>query len=127
MAGTDGEADALVGTVEDHIEALHDNGAHDGARGGLGNGELVAVVLRGGHVLHWAQVLLQEERRRRERRGDEAELPGAGSYAHPARSCPRDPLRPALPLGTGQGLAGPTLTWGRMVIRKDWLVASPIR
>lgn len=115
MAGTDSEADALAGTVEDHVEALHDNSTHDGACGGLGDGKLVAVILRGGHVLHRAQVLLQEERRRQER--------GWGqSCAYPAGSCPRDQLQPALQLGTGEGL-----TWGRMVIRKDWLVASPIR
>lgn len=107
VAGADCEADALAGTVEHDVETLHDDGAHDGARGGLGDGELVAVVLRGGHVLHRPQVLLQGQRWRQ----------GRGRAALPTQHG----------LGSGQGPAGLALTWGRMVIRNDWLVASPIR
>lgn len=124
MAGTDSKADALAGTVKDHVEALHDNGAHDSACGGLGDGKLVAVVLRGGHVLHRAQVLLPEERCCQERGWGRA--PRGGQLSAPTR---HDPVHATSsgPLSTGQGLQGPALTWGRMVILKDWLVASPIR
>lgn len=124
MAGTDGEANALAGTVKDHIEALHDNGTHDSACGGLGDGKLVAVVLRGGHVLHRAQVLLPEERCHQERGWGRA--PGGGQLSAPTQHDPVHVTSSSL-LSTGQGLPGPALTWGRMVIRKDWLVASPIR
>lgn len=105
MAGADSEADALAGAVEDHVEALHDDSAHDGAGGGLRDGELVAVVLRGGHILHRPQVLLHQGKLSAPAQGCRGR---AGGRAHPAQP----------------GLA---LTWGRMVMRKDWLVASPIR
>lgn len=62
MAGTDSKANALAGTVKDHVETFHDDSAHDSACGGLRDGKLVAVILRGGHILHWAQVLLQGEK-----------------------------------------------------------------
>jgi len=61
VAGADGEADALLFAVEDHVEALHDDCPHHGTSAGLGHGELVAVLLGGGHVLHRPQVLLREQ------------------------------------------------------------------
>lgn len=59
MTGADGEADAPPLSIEDHVEALHDNGSHYCARAGLGHSKLIAVLLSGCHVLDWPQVLLQ--------------------------------------------------------------------
>lgn len=62
MAGADGKSNAFPLAVEHHIESLHDDGTHDGARAGLGHGKLIAVLLGRGHVLHRSQVLLQGDK-----------------------------------------------------------------
>lgn len=59
MTGADGEANAPPLSIEDHIEALHDNGSHYCARAGLGHSKLIAVLLGRWNVLNRPQVLLQ--------------------------------------------------------------------
>lgn len=59
MTGADGEADAPSLSIEDHVEAFHDNGSHYCARAGLRHSKLIAVLLGRCHVLHRPQVLLQ--------------------------------------------------------------------
>lgn len=58
VTGADGEADALPLSIEDHIEALHDDGSHHCASARLGHSKLIAVLLGRCHILDRPQVLL---------------------------------------------------------------------
>lgn len=55
----DGKADTFIFAVEYDVESLHDDSAHNGPRARLWHGELVAVLLRWGHVLNRPEILLQ--------------------------------------------------------------------
>lgn len=61
MAGADSKANSFLLTVKDHIETLHDHSSHHCPSAGLGNSKLIAVLLGGGHVLYWSQVLLNRK------------------------------------------------------------------
>lgn len=61
MTRADRKADALVLSVEHHIEALHDDGTHYRTSTGLRHSEFIAVLLSRGHVLHRPQILLQRD------------------------------------------------------------------
>lgn len=71
MAGAHSKADAFLFSVKDHIEAFHDDSPHHGTSAGLGHGKLIAVLLGGGHVLYWAQVLLNEQNEKEKRKAKE--------------------------------------------------------
>lgn len=45
VTGANGETDAFLLTVKDHIEALHDHSPHHCPSAGLGHSKLVAVLL----------------------------------------------------------------------------------
>lgn len=62
MAGANSKADAFLFSVEDHIEAFHDDSPHHCTSARLGNGKLIAVLLGGCHVLYWPQVLLRTQK-----------------------------------------------------------------
>lgn len=64
MASADSEADALLFSIEDHVETFHDDSPHHCTSARLGHSKFVAVLLRGCHILYRPQVLLRTQKRK---------------------------------------------------------------
>lgn len=58
MTCADGKADPFTVSIEDDVEAFHDDGAHDGTRARLRHCKFVAVLLCRSNVLYGPEILL---------------------------------------------------------------------